>query len=180
MLTSFFNRRSTGGASSSASNDDHDVEDILALIKAEHRHSMTLLPLLLKQADEIEQAGEVDYELIHELLAFFSGPMNKAHHAKEDQVYGWMRKNVPSQAAGLHDVEDIHKAFTLQLSQLRQQVEAILLDQDVPRDRVAAALKDFAEREINHIRAEEAGFLPMADLLMPMDVRRDMSRKHHH
>ncbi len=181
MLTSIFRKRTADIVPVDAANDDQDAEDILVLIKAEHRHVMTLLPMLINQAEAIEQAGNVDYELIGELLAYFAGPLDKAHHEKEDHIYRWMRKNVPSQAAGLDDIEDDHKAFAVQLSQLRQQIEAILLDQDVPRDKVAAALKEFAEREINHIRAEEAGFLPLADMLLPTEIRREMSRRvcHH-
>jgi len=161
--------------SASDSVDKVPDNDILKLIKAEHQYVMRLLPAFREQAAAVELDSNVDYELINGLLDFFSGPMDQQHHTREDLVYAWLRENVPSQAEALDDVESDHRQFKQKISTLRKKIDAVLLDHDVPRADIASSLREFATMQINHIRKEEAGFIPLADMMMPQQVRADLS-----
>lgn len=174
-LQSILRRRKETAPQPHSANDDMVQDDILMTIKAEHRYALRLIPAFMDQADRLENADNVDYELINDLLDFFSGPMDREHHKKEDMVYNWMRENVPSQSQGLADVEADHKAFAVKLASLRKDIDAVLLDQDIPRSQLATKLRDFANRQLNHIRMEEAAFIPLADMLLPESVRREFS-----
>lgn len=140
--------------------------DILKQIHTDHRRTTQLLSLFEREAHAVENAQTVDYELIADLLDYFTGDMERAHHAKENLVYRHLREAYPAEAEQLLSLEGEHAELGQKLTAMKQMITAVLANQELDRADVAGCLRDFATLQSSHIMREESYFLPLADLLM--------------
>lgn len=156
---------------------NHKNKDIIFQIHADHRQILRLLPLFEREAHALESAQKVDYELIHDLLDFFTGPLDHAHHVKENLIYNWIKTEFPGQVELLFDIDAEHAALAKHLERLKHKIDAVMNDYDVPRADVASHLRDFARVQKRHLTSEELTFLPLADLLLSPEDRLALTEK---
>lgn len=150
---------------------NHKSKDIVFQIQADHRQILRLLPLFEREAHAMETAQKVDYDLIQDLLDFFTGPLDHAHHLKENLIYDWIKTEYPGQVELLFDLQAEHDALALHLERLKHKIDAVINDYDVSRADIASHLRDFARVQKRHLTSEELTFLPLADLLLSPENR---------
>lgn len=152
--------------------DDREINmtillaDLLAELREDHRNMATMLDLLERDLERIRHSEEPDYELIHDILRYMTVYSDAVHHPKEDLLYGAMKAEDPSLAAGLDKVEPEHRELAILGETLRNDVEAIASGATVTRFRLVADMTDYVERLREHMSWEEGDLFRRADELV--------------
>ena len=79
------------------------MSQTMEMLQTEHRIMSELLDLLERQVDLFEEGGEVDYDLLGEIIDYFRSYTDLYHHSKEDLVFESLIKRDPEAAVTLGD-----------------------------------------------------------------------------
>lgn len=142
------------------------LTDLLADLREDHRNMATMLDLLERDLERIRHSEKPDYELIHDILRYMTVYSDAVHHPKEDLLYGAMKTEDPSLAAGLEKVEPEHRELAILGETLRNDVEAIASGATVTRFRLIADMSDYVQRLREHMSWEEGDLFRRADALV--------------
>jgi len=142
------------------------LADLLGGLREDHRNMGIMLDLLERDLARIRDSDKPDYELIHDIMRYMTVYSDAVHHPKEDLLYGAMKDEDPSLAAGLEKVEPEHREIAILGETLRNDVEAIASGAAVTRFRLVADMSDYIERLRRHMSWEEEDLFPRADSLV--------------
>lgn len=142
------------------------VPAALDMIRKEHRTMTRLLDMLERQIDLFEKTGEPDYELVGEILDYFRSFPDLYHHPKEDLVFKWLEKRDPEQAAAFGNLEEEHEKVSARLVRFTRAIVNVLMQAEVPREKVVEVARDFIDGERRHMSAEEKYFFPAAERVL--------------
>jgi hemerythrin-like domain-containing protein len=136
---------------------------IVELLRQEHRNIEKLLHILERELSLLDRGDRPNYELVVAIIDYFKDYPDTCHHPKED-----MRN--PAAAANIRDLHTEHEEGASRLRRAAQAVERVLGDQDLLRETVDEIIRDFIERERQHMNMEEQIFFPTAlEALQPKD-----------
>ena len=141
------------------------LADLLGGLREDHRNMGIMLDLLERDLARIRDSEKPNYELIHDIMRYMTVYSDAVHHPKEDLLYGAMKTEDPSLAAGLEKVEPEHRELAILGEMLRNDVEAIASGAAVTRFRLVADMSDYIERLREHMSWEEEDLFQRADSL---------------
>jgi hemerythrin-like domain-containing protein len=146
-------------------------------LEVEHKTMTRLLDILEEQADLLEQAGQPDYELVKEIIDYFLTYPDLCHHPKEDMILERLRKRAPEEAAAVGALDEAHDQLSHELHDFAHAVTNMLLEVEVPRERLVTLAREFVEHERKHMAGEETVFFPAALRHLTEDDWRDINRR---
>ncbi len=138
------------------------MSQTMEMLQTEHRIMSELLDLLERQVDLFEEGGEVDYDLLGEIIDYYSSYTDLYHHSKEDLVFESLIKRDPEAAVTMGDLEAAHDKVNDCLNRFTRAVVNVLLGKNVARSAFIAIARDFLDGERRHMTLEETIFFPAA------------------
>ena len=138
------------------------MSQTMEMLQTEHRIMSELLDLLERQVDLFEEGGEVDYDLLGEIIDYFRSYTDLYHHSKEDLVFESLIKRDPEAAVTMGDLEAAHDKVNDYLNRFTRAVVNVLLGKNVARSAFIAIARDFLDGERRHMTLEETIFFPAA------------------
>jgi len=142
------------------------VAGVVETLREEHRNIGRLLRVLERQVDIFAAGERPDYEVVVGVADYFLDFPEHCHHPKEDAVIARIAAKHPDRVAALGPILDEHQALSRHAGRFRELVTALLGETDIPRAEVVDAARRFIDAQWTHMRHEEQGLLPLADLLL--------------
>ncbi len=138
------------------------MPDVLDAIHEDHINMTQMLDALERQLAVFDADEEPDYDIVRGVVEYCIGYPGLYHHPKEDLVFERLRKLDPAAAAEVGDLPGEHQALAARTRRLRDTVEAVLNDLEVPRGPFHQTLREFLDVNRRHMALEETTFLPAA------------------
>jgi hemerythrin-like domain-containing protein len=121
-----------------------------------------LLKALEQEVAVFERAERPDYEVLEAIVVYFQGYPDCCHHPKEDVVFEKLKQREPAAVKTVGDLDAEHVELAERLRNFASVVENVLSEQDMPRETLSRAARDFVERARRHMRKEEETFFSAA------------------
>lgn len=148
---------------------------IIDRLSQEHRNIKKLLAIL-EQEVSIFSAGErPDYEVIRSIISYFEVYTEIYHHPQEDLVFAKLTMRDPATAKGIGNLAREHRKGTERLRRAAEAIDLVLLDEEVPREKVSEVVRGFIAHELRHIAMEELQFFPAAQKALKSQDWRDIA-----
>ncbi len=138
------------------------MTDVLDAIHEDHVNMTKMLDALERQLAVFDAGETPDYDIVRGVVDYCTGYPELYHHPKEDLVFERLRAADPAAAAEVGDLPGEHQELTLLTRRLRDAVEAVLSDLEVPRGPFEEILRAFLDVYRRHMALEESTFLPAA------------------
>ena len=132
------------------------------MLKQEHRNMSRLLDSLDQQIYQFEQAKDVDYDLISQIVDYFRSFPDLYHHPKEDLIFQKLQDRNPVQAKTFADLDSEHEECSKRLFIFARVVVGVLIETEIPREKFVRIARDFIDNERRHMSGEENWFFPAA------------------
>jgi hemerythrin-like domain-containing protein len=142
------------------------VASVVETLREEHRSIGRLLRVLERQVDIFAAGDRPDYDVVTGVADYFLDFPDQCHHPKEDAVIARLAATRPDRVAALAVIVEEHQALRRHAARFRELVTALLGETDIPRAEVVGAARHFIDAQWTHMRHEEQGLLPLADLLL--------------
>ena len=143
---------------------------IIDFLRREHGNIAKLLLILEREVNVFDRAEQPNYELISAVISYFEGYPDAYHHPQGDTVFRKLKARDPAAAANIGDLAADHRRVAERLRRVRQAVESVLTDREVPRHTVDQIIREFIAQERRHMAMEERDFFPAAEkALQPED-----------
>jgi len=143
---------------------------VIEVLRQEHRNIEKLLRVLERELSVFDRGDRPNYEVILGVIDYFKDYPDSCHHPKEDIIFEKLKSRDPVAAANIGDLRAEHEGEARRLRRVAQAVERVLGDQDLLRENVDKIIRDFIDRERQHMEMEERIFFPAAvDILRPKD-----------
>ena len=136
---------------------------IMEILRTDHADFERFLQGLEAQIAALARGGKADYDILRAIAEYFSGYAEEVHHPLEDAVYERMVERAPNLAAEVEGLVADHERLDGELKFFLGAVNAILNEQELPRDAVLAVMRRFVEDQRKHMRIEEDRFFAIAD-----------------
>ncbi len=155
------------------------MTDILDAIHEDHINMTRMLDAIERQLAVFDAGEDPDYDIVRGVVDYCIGYPELYHHPKEDLVFERLRAIDPAAAAEIGDLPGEHQVLAALTRRLRDAVEAVLNDLEVPRGPFDETLRAFLDAYRRHMALEESAFLPAARRalsaaeLAEIDTRRD-------
>ena len=139
------------------------MSDTLFSLRLDHRNFATLLEILETQLERLNQADDVDCELIGSVVDYLRSYGDQCHHPKEDLVYRALSRRNPGAAAAIGDLSREHEELAKISDTLARELEAVGQGKArAVRLKLKSPLTDYLEFYRRHLAMEEARFFPAA------------------
>jgi hemerythrin-like domain-containing protein len=146
------------------------MASVVEVLREEHRNIARLLDALEHQIGVFAEGGDPDYDIVRGVADYFGEFPDRCHHPKENVIFARLKAVDPAAASAVGDLVDEHRAVHQRVGQFRQDIDQLLSESDIARDRVVDTASGFIEAERQHMRMEEELFLPLAEQrLTPAD-----------
>jgi hemerythrin-like domain-containing protein len=146
------------------------MTDFIELLRQEHRNFESLLRVLERELGVFGRGERPDYEVLRAVIDYFKDYPDSCHHPKEDMIVEKVKARDAVAAVTISGLEAEHQEGKERLCRVAQAVERVLNDQDLLRQNVVSIIRDFIDRERQHMAMEERIVFPTAlDALRPED-----------
>jgi len=139
------------------------MHEILKSLHEDHVNLMKLLTLVRREFREPTHDGDVDYNLILDVLDYIENYADAVHHACENQVYARLAQAYPDHAALVERLFSEHQQLqesTLSASSfLSNALNDVILDKRT----VDESVEDYVAAQSEHMSAEEREIFPLVD-----------------
>ncbi len=133
---------------------------LLARIHTDHKHFSTLLTLLDKKADRLEEGDAINLNFLRDVVDYLQRYADHSHHPMEDILYQYYLDKTGNSQGAVHRLAEEHGFLREATDQLMDTLNMILNDAVVPRDRLIADIKAFVSMQRHHLAQEEEHVLP--------------------
>lgn len=121
----------------------------------EHARFRRYLGWYRDEIDRLSRGGEADYALLDMLARYFAQFPDELHHKKEDIVYARLEEKARGRTLSLHNLHDQHIELSDRARRFADIVGCVLIDQELPIERVIEAAGDYSAALIAHMDGEE-------------------------
>ena len=146
------------------------MTEIIEILCREHRNMEKLLRVLERELGIFERGDRPDYDVLLGTIDYFKDYPDSCHHPKEDLIFQKLKVRDPDKVASFGDLEAEHREGARRLSDVATVVHRVLNDEDLVRHAVSEIVRNFIERERQHMAKEERIVFPAAlDVLQSAD-----------
>jgi hemerythrin-like domain-containing protein len=140
------------------------MNNVLQSLLIEHEHIRKMLVCFDGQLAVFERAGQPDYDILSDSLAYCKDYLDVWHHPREDRLLELLRQRDAGKAGSLAELDDQHKGLarsTMQVVRVFKDVAergAVRLREDLLRSG-----RELSSAYRHHLAWEEAHFFPALD-----------------
>jgi hemerythrin-like domain-containing protein len=139
------------------------MPDTLLLLRLEHGNTAKLLDIIGAQIGKLNQAEDIDCELIGLVVDYLRSYEDKCHHPKEDLIFRALCKRNPEAVKVVGDLTQEHDNLARVTEALAREVEATQESKHrVIELKLKTLLTDFLISYRRHLAMEEKHFFPAA------------------
>lgn len=138
------------------------MNDLIEVLRREHRNIESLLRVLEQELGVFDRGDRPDYEVVLGVIDYFKDYPDSCHHPKEDMIVEKLKARDPVVVGTLADLEAEHREGARRLRRVAEAVENVLKDQELLRLNVDDIIRDFINRERQHMAMEERIVFPAA------------------
>ncbi len=146
------------------------MTEIIEILCREHRNMEKLLRVFERELRVFQRGDRPDYEVLLGIIDYFKDYPDSCHHPKEDLIFQKLKVRDPNKVASLGDLEAEHREGARRLHDVATAVDQVLNDEDLVRQAVSEIVRNFIDRERQHMAKEERIVFPAAlDVLQSAD-----------
>lgn len=154
-------------ASVSASRDP----DLLAALRAEHRHITAVMGLLTQQLNAVERGELVDPHVLYEIMDYMVMWPDRFHHPREDLIYDHVADLDPDAAPDIQELQRDHERLARSGRELLQSIESWRSGETSGSVMVGLG-RDYIRHSREHMSIEEREVFPLLNAALgPADWR---------
>lgn len=135
----------------------------------EHARFRRYLGWYRREIEKLSRGNEPDYTLLDMLAHYFSQFPDELHHKKEDIIYGYLENAAPKGQRPLIDLHAQHVELSTRARRFAEMVENVLIDQELPIERVVKEAEEYSNALIAHMESEESSLFEPARRLLTTD-----------
>ncbi|TKB50181.1 hemerythrin domain-containing protein [Ferrimonas aestuarii] len=135
---------------------------MLARIRTDHRHILTLLNLLHQKIERLQAGQEVNLTLLRDVIYYLLRYADCSHHPLEDILYRYYLEKMGS-SDQVSQLEVEHQSLRRATENLLDTLNTILNDVVVPRERLIQGIQEFVSMQTRHLTYEEQHILPLME-----------------
>ncbi len=141
-----------------------------------------LLRILEQELAIFDAAERPDFDVLAGIVEYFQSYPSQVHHPKEDLLARRLAACDPARAGAIIDIEAEHGQTELRLARFTRLVEGVLNDQELSRQALDVAAREFIAHERRHMEIEESELFTAAQATLSqedwsqLDARLDDAR----
>ena len=135
-------------------------------LREEHRNIAKLLEIVEREIESAAFASNPDWDVLQGIANYFCDYPDRCHHPKEDAIFRRLQAKFPVEAKSIGDLLKEHQDVRLRVQRFRGQIQAIFLEDVLPRERLIGSARSFIDAERRHMMKEEEIFFPAAEKLL--------------
>lgn len=139
------------------------MNKLMSELKQEHKGLHRLIALLQIKLDKLNQGKKPDFNLMEDAINYIKNFADAYHHPKEDVIYHYIIDHQLDKQGLFAAIINEHKAFVQNTKNLKQAIQAILMDHVVPRDLFIDQLAGFIHAERSHLKQEDTIIFPLVE-----------------
>ncbi len=139
------------------------MTDIIDTLREEHRNIAKLLDILQREIESAAVSSNPDWDVLQGIADYFCAYPDRCHHPKEDAIYRRLQAKFPGEAKSIGDLLREHQDVRSCVQRFRGQIQAIFLEDVLPRERLIGSARAFIDAERQHMMKEEEIFFPAAE-----------------
>ena len=148
---------------------------IIDRLSQEHRNIKKLLAILEQELDIFDAGDQPDYEVIRSIISYFEVYTEIYHHPQEDLVFARLAIRDPAAAKRMGSLTREHSKGASRLRKAAEAIALVLSDEEILREKVSAAVREFITHERRHIAMEDDKFFPAARKALKAQDWRDLA-----
>ncbi|WP_298442480.1 hemerythrin domain-containing protein [uncultured Ferrimonas sp.] len=133
---------------------------MLARIDTDHRHISTLLDLLERKIERLQQGGAIQMTMLRDVVDYLHRYADQCHHPMEDILYQFYLDKTGQSEGEIHRLGHDHLALADATNAILDTLNMILSDQVVPRQRLIKDLQLLLTMQRQHLQFEDTVLLP--------------------
>lgn len=137
------------------------MHDVIDRLRADHHNMCTLLDILERELDIVEQAGNADFAIMRDVMQYLTRYSDKVHHPMEDLVYARLADRSPKARTDLASVPEQHARIERDGVSLLKTVSMIADGGMTLRAAILRAGRRYAADLRKHIEMEERHLFPL-------------------
>ena len=151
-----------------------NVQRVLSELHRDHRNMGLCLSILEREANRIYDNGEMDIELMHDVMTYMTGYPDAVHHPRENRLYSELKNTHPELSPGFSQIYTDHKTIAEQGLKLRDEFEGAAAGSAVRRKTLVADALRYVETLRSHMRWEESDLFRRCEALVDNDREVDL------
>jgi hemerythrin-like domain-containing protein len=153
-----------------AGQEDAGMSIVIKSLMQDHANMAVLMRAIERQIEGFAAGGDLDLSLLRDSLEYCAAFPETCHHPKEDLVLQQLRKRAPEQAEAVAGLEEEHIEIGKATKALLEMVDRIEREEELPRDELVSAGREYVENYRRHMAMEERALFQAADqALTPED-----------
>lgn len=114
-----------------------------------------LLAIMEEEMDAYQRGGTPDFDLLRLILDYLVNYPEMCHHAREDAVYAVLLRRDPIAGAAVGNLMEEHRQLSTLTHRLAAAVANAEHDVEMPKEWLAALVREYLARYRAHMQAEE-------------------------
>lgn len=142
------------------------MNDIMTSLRLEHKGLGQILELLKNKLRMLKEDKPPNFNLIDDAIHYVENHASVYHHPKEDVIYQYIIDQKMDAKGEFSKIIQEHHTLAENTHNLKEALDAILLDIVVPKNNLIDLLDRFIEAEINHLNNEETVLFPLIEEML--------------
>jgi len=139
------------------------MADIMAELRRDHANFTRLLDLLEQELATLGEGGTPDFELMLDMVDYIENYPDMIHHPREDLIFSYYLERHDEKADAVKAMMREHRDLKAMTDELNEEIDGLLHDAIVPRERLARQLREFIRVQRRHLEREEADLFPLVE-----------------
>jgi hemerythrin-like domain-containing protein len=135
---------------------------VLDDLHEDHKNIARVLALLNHELETLANTHSPDYELVEDIMRYVTGYPDTHHHPTEDIVFQHLKERAPETAADIAAILAEHHRLVEAGTKFLKAIEAVEHEAMMPRTRLLALGRAYAELLEGHMDSEEGNLFPRA------------------
>jgi len=138
------------------------MAELLDRLIRDHKHLLRVLDLLDELLDQFHEGGELDYELLCEILEYLEGYADQVHHPSEENIFDRLRARSNEKYPVLDLLSNQHLLLSQVNKRFCRSLEGIVHEEVLRRDQVEVQGRELVKTLREHLNLEEREAFPLA------------------
>lgn len=142
------------------------MNEIMKSLRLEHKGLGQILDLLKNKLRMLKEGKPPNFNLIDDVIRYVENHASRYHHPKEDVIYQYIIDQKLDAKGEFRKIIQEHHTLAQNTHNLKEALDAILLDIIVPKNNLIDLLDRFIGAEISHLNNEETVLFPLIEEML--------------
>lgn len=154
------------------------VSSIISELAKDHAQIGSLLDVLDWEMKGVQCHRAPRYEIVFAILTYLRDYPELFHHPKEDAIYRYLQYRLPLVTAAIQDILTEHATLQSQGEELQVLIQERGSEDRYWRHQITRMMRQYLDCYREHIRLEDAYFLPAASRFLTPENLDEAARSH--